>query len=63
METFVARLIFDVRANQYRSEYALGRLVAGGKKFVELANDQLPAWKTSPRSLLVDTILVGEAAE
>lgn len=57
---YCGKMLFDVRGDSYRQEYILGRLVAGGKKWEALNQDQVPAWSAHPRELPVDSIPVDD---
>jgi hypothetical protein len=63
LERYTARLTFDMKLNNYREEYTLGRIVNAGKKWQELDPGRIPAWKSDPRTSYVDRIPVSEEAE
>jgi hypothetical protein len=45
---FVARLQYSLKTGLYRREYEIGRLIKGGREFVNLLPIQRPEWAYVP---------------
>jgi putative DNA primase/helicase len=45
---YVARLQYDIKTGLYRREYDIGRLIKGGREFVNLLPIQCPEWAYVP---------------
>jgi phage/plasmid primase-like uncharacterized protein len=57
---YCARVVYDLRSDSYRQEYALGRLTGGGKEWADLTAEQIPSWKNDPRSPAIDSVPLGD---